>query len=206
MANIGSLPTTPKFQTVTIKNNQPNLVTITTSGRRQVKSQQTQYWSFEAKYPPLKRDDFGKVAGFLTKARGATNEFTIILPEYSFTNGALTTQSPIVNNSGGYSAGTTAIALSIPGAVSTTGALKAGDFIKFNDHNKVYMVVEDLDTDGSAEGTVTIEPPLVASVTNSEAVAYTNVEFTVFLDEDVQEYNTGLANIVEYEVSFREVV
>ena len=37
-------------------------------------------------------------------------------------------------------------------------------------------------------------------------VVYNNVEFTVFLTDDVQEFNTGLANIVEIEVSLREAI
>ena len=33
------LPTSPAFQSVNMKNNQPNLVTVSTSGRKQVKTQ-----------------------------------------------------------------------------------------------------------------------------------------------------------------------
>ena len=67
------------------------------------------------------------------------------------------------------------------------------------------MVVSDVDF-SSGTATMTIEPPLLTEVTASHDVVYNNVEFTVFLSDDVQEFNTGLANIVEYEVSFREAI
>ena len=38
--------------------------------------------------------------------------------------------------------------------------LRQGDFIKFNGHTKVYMVVADV-TSSSNASTVTIEPPLI---------------------------------------------
>jgi hypothetical protein len=47
---------------------------------------------------------------------------------------------------------------------STNGILKAGDYFRFTGQEKVYMAVEDLDADGSGEGTLTFEPPLRSNV------------------------------------------
>ena len=69
-----------------------------------------------------------------------------------------------------------------------TGTLKAGDFIKFNGHTKVYMVVADATADGSNEATLTIEPPLISSLANDETVSYDNIPFTVHLTNDIQEF------------------
>ena len=199
----GTLPATPAFQTVTINNNTPNLVTITSSGRRQVKSQQSQFFSLDCTYPPMKRSDFASIMAFIMKQRGATESFTLKLPEYSNTQGAFSAQTVNVNAT--EPVGETSIALQVTGSVTQAGALKAGDFIQFSNHNKVYMVVSDVDF-SSGTATMTIEPPLLTEVTASHDVVYNNVEFTVFLSDDVQEFNTGLANIVEYEVSFREAI
>jgi hypothetical protein len=201
----GTLPTSPAFQTLTINNNQPNLVTITSSGRRQVKSQAAQFWSFNASYPPMKRSDWAPIAAFITKQKGATENFTVILPEYSDTQGALTTQT--VNVTTTEPVGETSIALN-SGSINVTDALKAGDFVKFSNHNKVYMVTDDVDF-SSGSATMNIEPGLLASISNTptqNTLVYKNVEFTVYLGDAIQEWNTGLANMVEYELELREAI
>jgi hypothetical protein len=80
-----------------------------------------------------------------------------------------------------HSAGATSITLGGTG----TGTLKAGDFIKFANHDKVYMVVAD-QADIST-GTLTIEPPLTTAVSSS-TIVYDNVPFTVYLTNDIQEF------------------
>ena len=71
-----------------------------------------------------------------------------------------------------------------------TGTLKAGDFVKFASHNKVYMVVADATADGSNEATITIEPPLITALADDSVVTYDNVPFTVHLINDIQEFGT----------------
>jgi hypothetical protein len=198
----GTLPTSPAFQSVSIKTNNPNITTISTSGRRQVKTQQSQFWSFTAAYPPMKRSEFGPIAAFVTKQRGAYESFTMILPDYSTTNGALTTQAVTTVNT--EAIGATAIELSA-GSIDLTGALKAGDFVKFTGANKVYMVVDDVDF-SSGSATMNIEPGLTTSVSSGVQIDYKDVEFTVFLGNDVQEFNTGLASVATYELDMREAL
>ena len=198
----GTLPTSPAFQSVTIKSNNPNITTISTSGRRQVKTQQSQFWSFTAAYTPMNRSQWAPIAAFVVKQRGAYESFTMILPDYSTTNGALTTQAVTTTNS--ETIGATAIELT-SGSIDLTGALKAGDFVKFTGHNKVYMIVDDVDF-SSGSATMNIEPGLVVAVNSGVQIDYKDVEFTVFLGNDVQEFNTGLASIATYELDMREAL
>ena len=72
-------------------------------------------------------------------------------------------------------------------AGDSAGRFKAGDFIKFASHDKVYMVVSDV-TSSSNAATVTIEPPLITALTDNSAVTYDNVSFTVHLTNDIQEF------------------
>lgn len=196
----GPYPTTPKFNAVNIQNNAPNITTITASGRRQVKSQSSQYWTFTASYPPLTRAEWAPVAAFVVKQRGATESFQIEIPEYSNTQGNL---SGVVNP-GTQAVGDTAITLN-QGSLTQTDSLKAGDFVRFSNHTKVYMVLDDVDfTSGTA--TMNIEPGLLAAVSASDTLVYNNVDFTVFLNNDVQEFQTGLAGIVQYEIELREAI
>ena len=201
-----TLPTTPKFQTLNIKSNTMTFNSRSVSGRVQRKTSDTQYWSFTASYPIGKRSDYGALMAFIVKCRGGFNSFTARLPAYSTTQGSLVqaTNTLLVDNSGGYAIGTTQLAVDVSPGINITGALKAGDFITFANHNKVYMVVEDLDIDGSGDGTLTIEPPLIASVANDETITYGDVQFTCKLNGDVQEFSAGLGDTIKYEIDIVE--
>ena len=75
---------------------------------------------------------------------------------------------------------------------SGSGTLKAGDFIKFANHDKIYMVVAD--QSDISTGSLTIEPPLTTAVSSSN-ITYDNVPFTVHLTNDIQEFGVvGTAN------------
>jgi hypothetical protein len=196
------LPTSPAFQSVNIKNNQPNLVTISTSGRKQVKTQQAQFFSFTASYPPLTRAQFGPIAAHIMKQKGAVTDFEVIIPEYSTTNGALTTQAVTLTNT--ESVGATVIELTA-GSLTLAGALKAGDFVRFQGFTKVHMVTADVDF-SSGSATMNILPGLFNSVSSGQTIDYKDVKFTVFLENPVQEFQTGLAGLVRYELDMREAI
>jgi hypothetical protein len=66
------------------------------------------------------------------------------------------------------------------------------------------MAVEDLDADGSGSGTLTFEPPLRTAVIDDTALVYDNVDFTVRLRNDVQEYSFVTNNLYKYEIDLIE--
>jgi hypothetical protein len=97
---------------------------------------------------------------------------------------------PEVEDARGTASGTpngtaSAGAISITLGGTGTGTLKAGDFIKFANHDKVYMVVAD--QSDISTGSLTIEPPLTTAVSSSD-ITYDNVAFTVYLTNDIQEF------------------
>ena len=59
--------------------------------------------------------------------------------------------------------------------------LKAGDFIKFAGHTKVYTVVEDVSSDALGLAKLTIEPGLISAVYPNEVVQVEDVPFLVTL-------------------------
>ena len=119
----------------------------------------------------------------IIKQTSAKENFTIIPPEVEDARG-VETGTLAVN--GSHTAGDTTIA--IDGfAADTANRLRTGDFIKFNGHTKIYMVVADV-TSSSNAATVTIEPPLVSALADDETVSYDNIPFTVHLTNDIQEF------------------
>ena len=120
---------------------------------------------------------------FIMKQRSRKENFTIIPPEIEDARGS-ETGTVLVN--GVHAVGDTTIAMDAF-ASDSAGRFKAGDFIKFASHDKVYMVVADV-TSSSNAATVTIEPPLITALADNSVVTYDNVPFTVHLTNDVQEF------------------
>ena len=89
-----------------------------------------------------------------------------------------------------------------------TGTLKAGDFIKFANHDKVYMVVAD--QSDISTGSLTIEPPLTTAVSSSD-IQYDIVPFTVYLTNDIQEFGVVGADkngnaLYQFEIDVEEAL
>jgi len=174
----GAFPiSTAKFQSLGIKSIQNTIISKTVSGKKLSRQIDGQRWSFTARIITGKRSDvYGELMAFIIKQRSGKENFTIVPPEVEDARG---TASGTPN--GTASAGATSITLGGSG----TGTLKAGDFIKFANHDKVYMVVAD--QSDISTGSLTIEPPLITSVSSTD-IQYDNVPFTVYLTNDIQEF------------------
>jgi hypothetical protein len=89
---------------------------------------------------------------------------------------------------------------------STTGVLKAGDFIKFANDTKIYMVTADADSNASGEADISIEPPLQDAVVNNEAVTVNKPSFKVALVQDDVLYSTDASGFFSLSFDVREVL
>jgi len=190
----GTYPTTPEFQAINLESRHNNVMSETVSGRMQVRTLGGQRWSFTAKYNPMTREEFQPVFAFVMSQQGRFGTFTIVPPVIGSTSGSVT--GTLLAN-GAHSAGDSTISVD-----GISGTLKAGDFVKFSGHSKAYM----LTADRAGSGTMTIEPPLVSSVSDNESIAYTSVPFTMRLANDVQSYNLASNEYYEYELDMIEVL
>ena len=190
----GTFPTSPTPASIKISSIQPTLVSVAHSLKRQARSRGSQRWMMDIDYPPLTRSDFAPVYAFAIAQQGQYGTFTFVPPIYGSTSGSAT-GTLLVNNVSGYSAGDSTII-----ADGLTGTLKAGDFIKFAGHDKVYM----LTADGSTS--LTIEPPLLEAVLDNEQIHYTNVPFKMAFAADVQEFSRGAQDLHDFSVSMVEVL
>lgn len=178
------------FSTLGIKSIQNTIISKSQSGKKLARQIDGQRFAFTAQIITGKRSDiYGELMAFIIKQRSQKENFTIIPPEIEDARG-VETGTLAVN--GSHTVGDTTIA--IDGfAADTANRLRSGDFIKFNGHTKVYMVVADV-TSSSGAATVTIEPPLTTALSDDEAVAYDNIPFTVHLTNDVQEFGAVSAD------------
>ena len=180
----GAFPiSTAKFESLGIKSIQNTIISKTVSGKKLARQIDGQRWGFTARVITAKRSDvYGDLMAFIVKQRSGKENFTIIPPEVEDARG---TASGTPH--GTASAGDTSITLGGTG----TGTLKAGDMIKFANHDKVYMVVAD--QSDISTGTLTIEPPLTTAVSSID-ITYDNVPFTVHLTNDIQEFGVAGAD------------
>jgi len=198
----GQFPTSPVPMSVNIASDQATIVSTTVSGRRQARQIDGQKFKLTSKFPVMSRVEFAPIKAFVMKQRSQLNTFTFIPPTISNAQGLAST---VISTNASITAG--AITGTVDGmTISTNGILKAGDYFRFTGQTKVYMAVDDLDADGSGEGTLTFEPPLRTTVADNTIIIYDNVDFTVGLNGDIQEYSIGVTNYFQYEIDLIEIL
>jgi hypothetical protein len=198
----GTFPTSPTPRDVIIRSQQNTIVSTTSSGRRQARQIDGQRFALTLRFPVMTRAEFAPILAFIMKQRSQLESFTYTPATMEDTRGSASTT---ISVNGSHTAGDTTIDVDGMGN-NLTGVLKAGDFIRFTGQTKVYMVVEDLSSNGSGAGTLTIEPPLRANLSDNTVLIYNNVDFTVGLTSDIQEFNIGTSLYYQYEVDLVEVL
>lgn len=196
----GQFPTSPAPKDASIGSVQNTIVSVTTSGRVQTRQIDGQKFSITLDYPPMSRSNFAPIKAFIMKQRARLNTFTVIPPIVSDAQGVAT---GTISVNGAISSGATTCAIDGM-ATSTNDILKAGDYFRFTGQDKVYMAVEDLDSDGTGSGTLTFEPPLRSDVADDVALIYDNVDFTVRLSNDIQEYSIVTNDLYKYQIDLIE--
>ena len=181
----GAFPiSSAKFETLGIKSIQNTIISKSVSGKKLARQIDNQRFGFTIRIVTGTRSDvYGELMAFIIKQRSGKENFTIIPPEVEDARG---NESGTVLVNGVHAVGDTTIAMDGHNN-DGTHKFRAGDFLKFASHNKVYMVVADV-TSSSNASTVTIEPPLLTALANDSVVTYDNVPFTVHLTNDIQEF------------------
>jgi len=82
--------------------------------------------------------------------------------------------------------------------------LIAGDYIGFQNHNKVYQVTAVTQPDASGNGSITISPPLQSAVPATTALAYIDVTWTVFMTNIDQGFSGATNDTIDLSFSVRE--
>ena len=198
----GTFPSSPAPRDVAISTNQNTIVTTTASGRRQARQIDGQRFRLRLRFPVMTRTEFAPILAFIMKQRSQMESFQYTPPSV---DDALGVASGVISVNGAISAGVTSVAIDGM-ANSTSGVFKAGDFFRFTGQSKVYMVVADVSSNGSGQGTLTFEPPLRSNVADNAVLIYSNVDFTVGLTGDIQEFTIGTENYFQYEIDLIEVL
>jgi hypothetical protein len=198
----GTFPASPVASSASISSQQNTIVSTTTSGRRQARQIDGQRFRMTISFPPMTRAEFSPINAFIIKQRSQLETFTYSPPTISTPLGVA---SGVIRVNGAILAGVTSVAIDGM-ANSTSGVFKAGDYFRFTGQNKVYMVMADVSSNGSGQGTLTFEPPLRTNVADNAILIYSSVDFTLGLIADVQEFNIGTENLFQYQLDVIEVL
>lgn len=124
-------------------------------------------WEISGTLELLDRDQAEEYNAFIAALGGRKGTFTLS-PPGSGTPRGVATGTPLVNG-----AGQTGQTLVTDGwTVSTTGILKAGDFIQIG--TKLYRVLGDVDSDASGNATIDIAPKINTAFADDSAIVVSN--------------------------------
>ena len=190
-----------KLKFVDWKVTQNNIINTSLTGDRYVANMGNSHWEFTLKSAPYDRSTN---TANMPLSTDNTEIFTFKLPS-SLDDSKGTVSSTITvsaSTADGASPSTQSQKINVTGGA---GTLKSGDFIKFSNHTKVYMLVADTNLDGSSVDAIHLYPPLIKSVSGA-TITYDNVEIKAIPTGKAFEYSIGVADDIVWEQQFREVV
>ena len=192
----GSL-TTNFFISASITSANTTRISESLSGKTHRKAVGGQHWMIQLDSKLLDRTELSSLYSFMVKQQGQFDSFTVVPPIYGSTASTNATGTPTITQT--YAAGLTSVR-----AQGGGGSLKTGDFIKFSNHDKVYMLTADVDQDASSEDYLDIAPPLTTAITNSTTVIYNDVPFKVYLTNDRTAFKTNTDGTSRIQITVRE--
>jgi len=168
------------------------------TGGQQVYKNQLALWYAVFSLPPMNRSTASIWQAFFAELNGRYGTFLAGDPDAKTILG--NTSATILVN-GDHSIGDTSIDLD-GFELSTDNVFKKGDYIQFGSgaSSKLYMVVQDADSNASGQSTVTIEPPLKTALSDNDSVTYTDTVCVFRLDTNDITWNVNHTGV--YTMSF----
>jgi hypothetical protein len=182
-----SLPRDEFAQVTVFENNGTSLNASPFTGRESVQVFDAEFWEAEVQSNEFSLADARALLGWRSALRGHRGTFLLPHPSQRTSGGTAATVggSPTVNGNG--QTGSTVLIKSAP--LSQTGYLVAGDIIQIGPASRAHWhrILEDVDTDGSGNATLSIWPQLRSGVINGDAVRYATPLCLFRLSSQVQE-------------------
>ena len=203
----GTFPLTTGFTTLDFTSNTNTRTSVSVSGKTQRLQTGSQYWSFSLRSPKKDRADAMVDYAFLVTQNGQAESFTIVPPVITDARGNASSTVSVANHTSVSPAMSLAAGSKNIGVTGGSGILKKGDLIKFSNHDKVYMVTEDCNMDGSSITQLSFFPALTTALTGGgQTITYDNVPFKVHLTGDNIKIATTTDGKFQYEFKVNEEI
>lgn len=181
------LPTVTGIQGITLGGQ--SFVAKTASiftGQEQLQEHQGNIWHASIALPPMSRAKAEEWIAFLLSLNGQLGTFLLRDP-LGFTPRGSNLGSPNIQVNGADQTGRT---LDTKGwDVSETGVLLPGDYIEINDGTqRLYKVVQQVDSDGAGLASIEIWPRLRAAYSDSQAIVTLGAQGTFRLAENISRW------------------
>jgi hypothetical protein len=199
-----SLPTNKGLAKIRLTAN--NVVGVSQSpftAKQQIYKYTGQFWEAEISLPPMKRADAEYWISFLLKLNGSYGTFLLGDPNGGTARG-VATGTPLVN--GGSQSGNELVTDGWTN--STTGILKAGDYIQLgsDSSSQLYKVLDDVNSNGSGEATLTVWPDLRTSPADNAAITVSNAKGVFRLSSNAQAWDINEATFYGMTFAAREAL
>lgn len=162
-----------------------------------------QFWEADITLPPMKREQAEYWISFLLKLNGSYGTFLLGDPNGQTARG-VATGTPLVNG-----ASQTGNELITDGwTTSTTGILKAGDYIQLGSGAtaKLYKVLDDVNSDSSGNATLTLFPDLRTSPSDNATITVANPKGVFRLNTSATSWDINEASIYGITFGAREAL
>lgn len=199
-----SLPTNKGLAKIRLTAN--NVVGVSQSpftAKQQIYKYTGQFWEAEISLPPMKRADAEYWISFLLKLNGSYGTFLLGDPNGGTARG-VATGTPLVNGSS--QSGNELVTDGWTN--STTGILKAGDYIQLGSgsSSQLYKVLDDVNSNGSGQATLTVWPDLRTSPADNAAITVSNAKGVFRLSSNAQAWDINEATFYGMTFAAREAL
>jgi hypothetical protein len=173
------------------------------TAKQQVYKYTGQFWEADISLPPMKRADAEYWISFLLKLNGSYGTFLLGDPNGATARGAAT-GTPLVKG-----ADQTGSELITDGwTTSTTGILKAGDYVQIgsSSSSRLHKVLDDVNSDSSGNATLTLWPDLREAPSDNAAIVVSSPKGLFRLNDNAQNWDVNEASIYGITFGAREAL
>jgi|TARA_R110000824_G_scaffold2146_2_gene10160 hypothetical protein len=169
-ASLRVFPTTVKPVQISVNIEQPTMTSTTNALTTQRRTLGTHRIKLEYTYPPMTADEMQPFIGFFNAMQGQAKAFKLNVPKELINDTTHITDSDVKDVTTSYAVGSREVVVD-NFTNNLTTAIKGGNFIQFDNHDKVYVVAADGGSHAS-NGTCNIrfEPGLLTAVTSDESL------------------------------------
>jgi len=163
--------------------------------KRYARTLNAQRWMISLDFSHLTRARFAPIWAFLISQRGQYDTFQYVLPNPLYTPQGSGSGGAVNGNFGSPAEQQTGRSVYTDGWSNSITVVKAGDFLKYASHTKVYMATADALSDSSGLAQLSFDPALVQAVSDGDAITLSSVPFTVSLARDELAFGLGVGSM-----------
>lgn len=199
---MSTFPSIP-FTAINFSSVNPTRVTRSINGREQRLAVGSQRYEMVSNFSRLTQTQQRQLSAFIEEMRGSLTAFDLQLPDYlADSTGNFTGTITVAANA---SAGATSVTITSAAAGGVV-VLRAGDYIRFSNHTKLYQVKTTV-TAAIGDETLALTQPLRSAVVGSTTtITHRDVKMSARFESNNQEFRVDTNQFTDFNLFFVEVL